>query len=51
MSMVGTKSWNSMFSPLVERIRQALHHRRKKQFQEKNLCEKVVPTAFTSQMK
>ena len=59
MSTVGTKSWKSMFSPLVERIRQALHHRRKKQFREKNLCTKsrsyclylsneMKPVAFSS---
>jgi hypothetical protein len=40
-----------MFSPLVERIRPALYHKRKKEFFEKNLCEKVVPAAFTSQVK
>jgi hypothetical protein len=46
MSKVGTKSRNSMFSQLIERIRQALHHKRKKQFQEKNLCEIVVPNCI-----
>src|SRR5258708_30165305 len=37
------------FNSLVERIRQALPYQRKKQFQEKNLYEKLVIPAFTSQ--
>ncbi len=49
VSTVGTKSWNRTLSSLVERIGQALPHRIKKQFQEKNLSEKVVISAFTSQ--
>ena len=51
MSTAGTKSRNSMFRQLVERIKQAHHHKRKKQFSAKSLWGKVVLTAFTPQLK
>ncbi len=49
VSTVGAKSWNRMFSALVEPIGQALSHQVKKQFRVKNLYEKVVIPAITSQ--